>query len=87
MVMVLNVITWIGIVLGCSFDFLGKKVAVFQKATVLPMAIALLSQLVLLALVIFVGVVMHNEGTETASLVSDIISSPRECYEVLKSMN
>ena len=87
MVMVLNVITWIGVVFGCGFNFLGKKIAVFEKAAVLPMGIALLSQLVLLALVIFVGVVMHNEGTETASLISDIISSPRECYEVLKSMN
>ena len=81
MVMVLNVITWIGISLGCGLDLLGKKAAVF------PMFIALFSQVVLLALVIFVGVVMRNEGTETASLVSDIISSPRECYEVLKSIN
>lgn len=80
MVMVLNVITWIGISLGCGLDLLGKK------AAVLPMMIALFSQVVLLALVIFIGVLMRSEGTETAALVFDIISSPRECYAVLKSM-
>lgn len=81
MVMMLNIITWVGITLGFGLDCFGKK------AAVVPMFVALMSQVVLLALVIFIGIVMRSEGTETAALIFDIISSPRECYAVLRSMN
>ena len=80
MIMVLNGITWAGIALGGLFHALHKNGTFF-------MVIAMLSQIVLLAFVIFIGMLLRSDNVETASLILDIVSSPKMFIEVMKTMS
>jgi len=77
MVIVLNIVTYIGILFGFCLDKLGKNCTV-------PMVMALISQIIVLIFVIFIAFIMKQD-TETAAIIMDFVSSPADVLEFLRN--
>lgn len=79
MVMILNLVTFVGVAIGFMFDCFGKK-------CLFPMIIGLCSQIIVLVFVVFIGYLLYTDNADTAGIILEIASSPKDVISVLKTM-